>query len=79
VDALQRFRTAVEEVIEGPQHGQQVPAIAKWLPRTIARVRGGRDVGHGYQPDVDFGVRVNITPLVEKRLLPRVVLKRLGG
>jgi hypothetical protein len=79
VDALQRFRAAVEAVIQGPQHGQQVPATARWLPRTIAEVRGGRDVGHGYQPDIDFGVRANITPLVEKRLLPRVVLKRLGG
>lgn len=79
VDALQRFRAAVEAVIQGPEHAQQVAATAKWLPRTIAQVRGGRDVGHGYQPDIDFGVRVNITPLVEKRLLPRVVLTRLGG
>ena len=79
VDALRRFRTALEEVIEGPPRAEQVAANARWLARTIAQVRGGRDVGHGYGPDLDYGVRVNITPLVEKRLLPRVVLKRLGG
>lgn len=34
---------------------------------------GAEEVSRGY------GVRVNIAPLVERRLLPRVVLKRLGG
>jgi len=28
---------------------------------------------------VDYGVRVNIAPLVEKKVLPKLVLKRLGG
>ena len=42
-------------------------------------MRGGQDAGHGYRPDVDYGVRVNITPLVEKKLLPKGILKRLGG
>lgn len=79
VDALKRFRAAVEEVRQGPPKAEPVPANAKWLARTIAQVRGGQDLGHGYRPDVDFGVRVNIAPLVEKKLLPKVILKRLGG
>jgi hypothetical protein len=79
VGALKRFRSAVEAVIQGPLQAEKVPGGAKWLRRTIAQVRGGQDVGHGYRPDIDFGVRVNITPLVEQRLLPKVVLKRLGG
>jgi hypothetical protein len=79
VDALRRFRDAVEAVIQGPARAEPVQDRAKWQVRTIAEVRGGRDVGHGYRPDIDLGVRVNITPLVERRLFPRVVLKRLGG
>ena len=79
LDALRRFEKAIREVIAGPERAERVPASAKWLPRTIAAVRGGQDLGHGYQPDVDFGVRVNITPLVDKKLLPRIVLKKLGG
>jgi hypothetical protein len=79
LDALKGFRTAVEAVIQGPSQAQRVSANAKWLSRTIAAVRGGQDLGHGYQPQVDYGVRVNIAPLVEKRLLPKVALKKLGG
>ncbi len=79
VTALKKFRSSLEDVIQGPPHAQKLPASAKWLPRTIAEVRGGKDAGHGYRPDIDHGVRVNITPLVEQKLLPRVVLKRLGG
>jgi hypothetical protein len=75
VDALKRFRAAAEEV---RAKAEPVPANAKWLARTIAQVRGGQDLGHGYRPDVDYGARVNITPLVEKKLLPKVILKRLG-
>lgn len=79
VAALERFENALEGVIEGPMHADVVPDNAKWLRRTIAEVRGGRDLGHGYQPAIDYGVRVNIAPLAEARLLPRIVLKRLGG
>jgi hypothetical protein len=79
LDALKGFRTSLEAVIQGPQKAEGVPANAKWLARTIAAVRGGQDLGHGYKPDVDYGVRVNITPLVEKRLLPKLALKKLGG
>jgi hypothetical protein len=79
VAALKLFREALEKVIEGPPRAEVVPANAKWLQRTIAEVRGGRDVGHGYRPDVDHGVKVNIKPLAEAKLLPRVVLKKLGG
>ena len=79
VDALKRFLQALDRVIGGPDLAELVPAHAKWIRRTIAAVRGGKDLGHGYRPDVDFGVRVNIAPLVEQRLLPRVALSRLGG
>jgi hypothetical protein len=79
VDALKQFRAALEGVIQGPQHATKVAERARWLPRTIAQVRGGQDVGRGYSPDADYGVRVNITPLVEQRLLPRVAARRLGG
>ncbi|MBI3303497.1 MAG: hypothetical protein HYZ72_15645, partial [Deltaproteobacteria bacterium] len=79
VDALKRFRAALESVIQEPPRAERVPENAKWLPWTIAQVRGGQDLGHGYQPDIDYGVRVNITPLVEAKLLPKLVLKRLGG
>jgi len=79
IDALKRFRAALEDVIQDPPRAERVPENAKWLPRTIAQVRGGQDLGHGYQPDIDYGVRVNITPLVEAKLLPKTILKRLGG
>ena len=79
VSALGQFRGALESVIDGPVHASPVPANARWTARTIAEVRGGREHGHGYQPNIDHGVKVNITPLVEARLLPRVVLARLGG
>jgi hypothetical protein len=79
VAALKGFRAALEQVIRGPAKKEIVPANAKWLARTIADVRGGQDAGHGYKPDVDHGVRVNITPLAERKLLPRVVLSKLGG
>lgn len=79
LDALRNFDKAIREVISGPPMAENVPPSAKWFPRTIATVRGGQNVGHGYRPDVDFGVRVNIKPLAEKRLLPRIVLKKLGG
>ncbi len=78
VEALRAFRAAVDEVVRGPQRKEVIPANVKWLPRTVAEVRGGQDVGRGYRPDVDYGVRVNIRPLVEKKLLPRAVLSRLG-
>ncbi len=78
VEALRTFRSALTEVIRGPVRKEVVAANAKWLPRTIAEVRGGQDTGRGYRPEVDYGVRVNIKPLVEKRLLPRAVLSRLG-
>lgn len=79
VAALTRFRDALTEVIDGPVKADRVPDNARWLQRTMAAVRGGRDLGHGYKPDVDLGVRVNIAPLVKARLIPRVVLARLGG
>jgi hypothetical protein len=77
--AMREFRARMEAVIEGPVHAEPVAASAKWLPRTIAAVTGGRDLGHGYCPDVDFGVRVNIAPLAKNKLLPRAVLGKLGG
>lgn len=79
VDAAKRFKTAIEELIAGPQTATNVPSNAKWLARTIAEVRGGKDVGHGYRPNIDYGVKVNIRPLVEKRVLPPALLKKLGG
>jgi hypothetical protein len=79
VDALKRFRAAIEDLRQGPPKAERVSVNAKWIVRTIAQVRGGQDIGHGYQPDVDYGVRVNIRPLIEKKLLPKVILRRLGG
>lgn len=77
--ALREFRTRMEAVIEGPAHAEPAAVNAKWLPRTIAAVTGGRDLGHGYRPEVDFGVKVNIAPLARHKLLPRAVLGKLGG
>jgi hypothetical protein len=79
VAALEALVKAVDGVAKGPTQCEVVAASAKWLPRTIAAVRGGQDIGYGWRPDVDHGVKVNIAPLVEARLLPRVVLKKLGG
>lgn len=79
VESLRRFKEALEAVIKGPAKAETVAASAKWLPRTIAAVRGGQDLGHGWCPAVDHGVKVNLTPLAEAKLLPRVVLKKLGG
>ncbi len=78
-DALRKLKDAIEAVVRGPAKKAKVAANAKWVARTIADVRGGQDAGHGYRPDVDYGVKVNITPLAEARLLPKSTLKKLGG
>ena len=71
--------TAISGVIQGPPKAVPVPTNAKWLTRTIAAVTGGQDLSHGYKPDIDFGVRVNLTPLARKGLLPKMAIKKLGG
>jgi hypothetical protein len=78
VSALKNYRGALEGVIQGPPQAERVPDRARWLPRMIAFVQGGQDIGHGYRPNVDLGIRVNIAPLAKRRLLPRSVLTRLG-
>lgn len=70
--ALRSFCAALTATIRGPERAERPAATAKWLARTIAAVRGGQDLtpAVGYQPDVDFGVQVNLKPLVENKLVP---------
>jgi hypothetical protein len=64
IDELDRFETALLAVYNPRKDKKGIPKKAKWVDRAIAEVRD-----NGWKPIIDYGVRVNIEPLKEARLL----------
>jgi len=64
IDELERFETILLTVHNPRKDKKVLPKKAKWVDRTIAEVRD-----NGWNPIIDYGVRVNIEPLKEAKLL----------
>jgi hypothetical protein len=64
VDEMEAFDRTLQE-LQKPKPVALRPE-ARWVDRAIAEVRA-----NGYHPILDHGVRVNIEPLKEARLLPK--------
>lgn len=64
LEELQNFRKALEEVHNPRKEKTKLPKNARWVDQKIAEVRD-----NGYNPLIDYGVRVNIEPLKEAGLL----------
>jgi len=64
LEELEGFQKAAETVHNPRQDKTKLPKKPTWLQRKIAEVRD-----NGYNPVVDYGVRVNIEPLKEAGLL----------
>jgi hypothetical protein len=62
---LERFDAALTEVHNPRKNKSGLSGTAKWIDRAIAEVRD-----NGWNPIIDYGVRVNIEPLKEARVLP---------
>jgi len=66
VEELDAFDAALSEV-HNPRHRPwPLPANLRWVDRAIAEVRD-----HGWTPVLDHGVRVNIEPLKEAKVLAK--------
>jgi hypothetical protein len=64
LEELQNFQKALEEVRNSRKEKTKLPKNARWVDQKIAEVRD-----NGYNPVIDYGVRVNIEPLKEANLL----------
>jgi SAM-dependent methyltransferase len=64
IDELDRFETALLTVHNQRKDKKVLPKNARWVDRAIAEVRD-----NGWKPIIDHGVRVNIEPLKEAKLL----------
>ena len=61
---LEDFSKRLEELTKPRPHPTVLPDDASWVERKIAEVRD-----NGYNPVSDYGVMVNITPLIEAGVL----------
>ena len=64
IEELERFEAALITVNNPRKDKKVLPKKAKWVDRAIAEVRD-----NGWNPIIDYGVRVNIEPLRETKLL----------
>jgi len=64
LEELQNFQKALEEIHNPRKEKTKLPKNARWVDQKIAEVRD-----NGYNPVIDYGVRVNIEPLKEAGLL----------
>jgi len=64
LEELQNFQKALETVHDPRLDKTELPKNPTWLQQKIAEVRD-----NGYNPVIDYGVRVNIEPLKEAGLL----------
>jgi len=63
-DELQAFDQKLAEIASPRERSSELAEGASWLERKLAEVRD-----NGWSPVIDYGVRVNIEPLKEARLL----------
>lgn len=66
LEEIQSFDKALEVVHNPRETKTELPKNARWVDRAIAEVRD-----NGWNPIIDHGVRVNIEPLKEAKLLHR--------
>jgi hypothetical protein len=64
IDELERFEDALITLNNPRKDKKVLPKNARWVDRAIAEVRD-----NGWNPIIDYGVRVNIEPLKEAKLL----------
>lgn len=64
IEELERFEATLLTVHNPRKDKKVLPKNAKWVDRAIAEVRD-----NGWNPIIDYGVRVNIGPLKEAKLL----------
>jgi hypothetical protein len=64
VHELERFNEALNTLHNPRKDREPLPSNARWVDKAIAEVRDS-----GWRPNIDYGVRVNIEPLKELRLL----------
>jgi hypothetical protein len=66
LEELEAFDAALSEVHNPRARPWPLPAIPRWVDRAIAEVRD-----NGWTPILDHGVRVNIEPLKEAKVLAK--------
>jgi len=66
VDELDALDAALTELHNPRREKYKLPKRSRWVDEKIAEVRDD-----GWTPVIDYGVRVNIEPLKEARVLPR--------
>ena len=64
IEELERFEAALITVNNPRKDKKVLPKNAKWVDRAVAEVRD-----NGWNPMIDYGVRVNIEPVKEAKLL----------
>jgi SAM-dependent methyltransferase len=70
LDELEKFESALNELIRPREVKTELSTKSKWIDRAIAEVRD-----NGWNPIIEHGVRVNIEPLKELSLLHRAADK----
>ena len=66
MDELDAFDAALTAIHNPRQEKYKLPRRPRWVDEKIAEVRD-----NGWTPVIDYGVRVNIEPLKEAKVLPR--------
>jgi vacuolar-type H+-ATPase subunit I/STV1 len=64
LDEIENTEKALNTLINPREDQTKLKADAKWVDKAIAEVRD-----NGWNPIIDYGVRVNIEPLKELKLL----------
>lgn len=66
VNELERFKNKLNEVNNPREDKKKLPNNPKWVDEKIKEIRD-----EGWSPVLDYGVRVNIEPLKEAKILPK--------
>jgi FtsZ-binding cell division protein ZapB len=64
LEALKNLAQRIDELLQ--PHTLQVESRSEWVKEKVNEI-----VANGYNPNLDYGVRVNIEPLKQKGILPR--------
>ncbi|MFA0783286.1 MAG: hypothetical protein YYHSYBAR_001677, partial [Candidatus Fervidibacter sacchari] len=64
LEALKNLAQRIDELLQ--PHSLQVESRSEWVKAKVNEI-----VANGYNPNLDYGVRINIEPLKQKGILPR--------
>jgi hypothetical protein len=64
LEGLKNLAQRIDELLQ--PHTLQVESRSEWVKEKVKEI-----VANGYNPNLDYGVRVNIEPLKQKGILPR--------